>query len=76
MSQGTRQKFIADFLRVQSRWLCDQCIARLLGITTGRLCNFTCRMASAQRYFLRTEEECAECGERRTCTLALTPSED
>lgn len=78
MIPEARLAAIAKFLRDQDRWLCDNCISRLMATSGGRMSDLTRRLAKAKRYFIRMSNvECAECGTfRKPCTRALAETPD
>jgi hypothetical protein len=63
---------VVSFVQQRKGWLCNRCIARVVGTTEPRVQQVAHRLQSAQRYYIRQGGEvCSLCGEARVCIRAL-----
>jgi ribosomal protein L37AE/L43A len=63
---------VADFLRQhRGHPLCDDCIARTLGLARRQEAFAATSALKATREFVRDQDECSKCGKTKTTTRAV-----
>ena len=72
MSTRTDASVVSTLLQKTKGWLCNRCIANVIGMSERQAGEITRHLQCAQRYYLRsTGTECSSCGESHLCIRPL-----
>ena len=71
MSPKTDSSVVSTLIRATKSWLCNRCIAHVIGMSERQAGEITRHLQCAQRYYLRSWGECSSCGESHLCIRPL-----
>lgn len=63
---------VSDLIQETKDWLCNRCIAQVVGTSERQVGEVTRHLRYAHRYYVRaTAEECSSCGTSHLCIRTL-----
>lgn len=72
MSSRKDASVVSTLIQQTKDWLCNRCIAHVIGMSDRKAGEITRHLQCAQRYYLRSSgAECSSCGEHHLCIRPL-----